>query len=1140
MKRTNITKPIFLITILVLMQNAIFAQKAELVVQTGHTEGISSVAFSPDGKTLVSASLDRTIKLWDVQTRQELKTFSGHTSRVFTVVFSPDGKTLASGSADQTIKLWDVQTGQELKTLSGHTSSIESVEFSPDGKTLASGSWDNTIELWDIQTGKELKTFTGHTLAIQSVTFSPDGKMIASASADQTIKLWDLVSGHEIRTLSGHNLNVESVKFSPNSKTLVSASLDKTIKLWDVQTGQEIKTLSGHTDQVFTVVFSPDGKTLASGSADQTIKLWDVQTGQELKTLSGRTSSIGSVAFSPDGKTLASNSDKTIKLWDLQTGREITTLSGHINIVTGVAFSPNGKILASANYDQTIKLWDGASGQKLTTLSGISFVSSVVFSPDGKTIASGNLDKTINLWDLQTGQKLKTFTGHTSVVWSVAFSPDGKTIASGSSDKTIKLWDAESGYEIKTLSGQIGSIELVTFSPDGKTLASASYDSLSDYHTIIFWDVASGILIKSFNVNDPNTVSEVLAIVPDYYQKSAYAPITPDGRFQIKGSDNGKLKLFEVKTGKLLASLFAIDEDDWVVIDPEGRFDASPGAQKLMHFVVGLEPVDLEQIKDRYYTPNLLQRIFKGENLDATRQVSVFTADELYPLAEFSPLGDGQTKVDVKLTNRGGGIGRMQVFVNGAEFLADARPKGFDPKSKSGEFTIDFSAAKTLKRGESNDIRIIARNEAGWLRNRGTEIVYLDDRKKDDAPQEFYAIIGGVSEYENKDFNLRYSAKDARDFARATELGAVKLFGRDHVHIRLLASGAGEENAVLTGADSKVFAPTKENFKQTFEEFRKAKPTDVFVVYLAGHGTSINKGGDTGDTYLYLTQEAVTTDKSRLLDDKLRNATTVSSEELAEWIRDVPALKRAMILDTCAAGAVEASLTKARDLSPDQIKALDRMKDRTGFYVLMGSAADAQSYEATRYGQGLLTYSLLQGMSGAKLRDGEYADVSTLFNYAEDTVVEMAKGIGGIQQPRIIAPTESRSFDIGRFSTVEKGKFTLAKVKPLILQPKFFNINESFDDLELSNSVEKALRDESSTVSRGDAEAKLVFVEANEMNDAVTPSGVYEVIGDQIKVTLKLIINKKPYKTVTVEGSAANKEALSRKIVAAIIANAPN
>ena len=186
-----------------------------------------------------------------------------------------------------------------------------------------------------------------------------------------------------------------------------------------------------------------------------------------------------------------------------------------------------------------------------------------------------------------------------------------------------------------------------------------------------------------------------------------------------------------------------------------------------------------------------------------------------------------------------------------------------------------------------------------------------------------------------------------------------------------------------------------------------------------------------------------------MLDEKLRSATTISSEELAEWIREVPALKRAMILDTCAAGAVEASLIKPRDLSPDQIKALDRMKDRTGFYVLMGKRGGRAKLRSDALrARAFDIFACLQGMSGAKLRDGEYADVSTLFNYAEDTVTEMAKGIGGIQQPRIIAPTESRSFDIGQFSSVEKSKFTLAKVKPLILQPQLSNDKLKFDNLK--------------------------------------------------------------------------------------------
>jgi hypothetical protein len=514
-----------------------------------------------------------------------------------------------------------------------------------------------------------------------------------------------------------------------------------------------------------------------------------------------------------------------------------------------------------------------------------------------------------------------------------------------------------------------------------------------------------------------------------------------------------------------------------------------------------------------------------------------FTSDELYPTVEYQPIKPGQTSLSVKLKNRGGGIGPVQVFINGSEIIADVRPKGLDPKAKQVAFEIDLSKVSFIP-GEKNQIKILARNEDGWLRGRGVEIGYLDKRQKSDKPQELYAIIGGVSDYEENGLNLRYSAKDSRDFAKAVELGAIRLFGKDKVHIRLLASGDEKGNNALSGADTRQLSPTKENFRKSFEEFKTARPSDIFVVYLAGHGTSINRGGDTGDTYLYLTKEAVTTDKRRLLDEKLRRSTTISSTELADWIRQVPALKRAMILDTCAAGAVEASLIKPRDLSPDQIKSLDRMKDRTGFFVLMGSAADAQSYEATRYGQGLLTYSLLQAMSGARLRNGEYADVRSLFSYAEDTVVEMAKGIGGIQQPRIIAPTESRSFDIGQFTLEEKGKFALGKVKQLILQPKLFNKKLNFDNLRISTLLAKALRNESSTTSRGNKEAKVVYVQADEMPDAITPAGAYEVNGDQIKVTLILVRNNNPFKSLIVEGTLKNKEELVRRIVKAIVENA--
>ena len=260
---------------------------------TGHTNNVTSVAFSPNGCALVSGSTDKTIKLWDAASGQLLRTLTGHANSVSPVAFSPDGRTLVSGSADKTIKLWDAASGQLVRTLTGHADAVSSVAFSPDGRALASGSRDKTIKLWDAASGQLLRTLTGHAYFVSSVAFSPDGRALASGSWDKTIKLWDAASGQLLRrrllrTLTGHTEGVIHVAFSPNGRTLVSGSTDKTIKLWDAASGQLLRTLTGHTGQLFSIAFSPDGRAFASGSWDKTIKLWDAASGQLLRTLTGR------------------------------------------------------------------------------------------------------------------------------------------------------------------------------------------------------------------------------------------------------------------------------------------------------------------------------------------------------------------------------------------------------------------------------------------------------------------------------------------------------------------------------------------------------------------------------------------------------------------------------------------------------------------------------------------------------------------------------------------------------------------------------------------------------------------------------------------------------------------------------------
>jgi WD40 repeat protein/tRNA A-37 threonylcarbamoyl transferase component Bud32 len=284
------------------------------------------------------------------------KTLTGHSREVSSVAISPDGKTLASGSWDKTIKLWNLATGEEIRTLTGHSSSVYSVAISPDGKTLASGSGDKTIKLWNLETGEQIRTLTGHSNLVDSVAISPDGKTLASGSWDDTIKLWNLETGKQIRTLTGHSREVESIAISPDSKTLASGSGDNTIKLWNLETGEQIRTLTGHSSLLLSIAISPDGKSLASGDGN-TIELWNLETGKQIRTLTGHYYPVLSIAISPDGKTLAGSGDKTIILWNLETGEQNRTLTWHSDSVRSVAISPDGKTLASGSYDDTIKIW---------------------------------------------------------------------------------------------------------------------------------------------------------------------------------------------------------------------------------------------------------------------------------------------------------------------------------------------------------------------------------------------------------------------------------------------------------------------------------------------------------------------------------------------------------------------------------------------------------------------------------------------------------------------------------------------------------------------------------------------------------------------------------------------------------------
>ncbi len=294
------------------------------------------------------------------------------------LAFSPDGKTVIRGSRDGTVRLVDSSTGRLLQEFTGHTDYISSVAFSPDGNIVLTGSFDKTARLWDTKTGRLIQVLKGHQSWVAAVAFSPDGNTVLTGgtTGDCTGRLWDVKTGKEISVLQGHSCWVASVAISTDGKIALTGSLDKTIRLWDATMGRHLKQFKegwyaqGPKDFVVSVASSPDGKSVLCGTCDGTASLWDRSTGERLALLDTHCSSVRRVVFSADGSTIVTASDKgTVHLWDVKTDKQLQLLSGHTHSVAAVLLSPCGNSLITGSTDGKIRWWRrlGGSSEWLKT-----------------------------------------------------------------------------------------------------------------------------------------------------------------------------------------------------------------------------------------------------------------------------------------------------------------------------------------------------------------------------------------------------------------------------------------------------------------------------------------------------------------------------------------------------------------------------------------------------------------------------------------------------------------------------------------------------------------------------------------------------------------------------------------------------
>jgi hypothetical protein len=537
-----------------------------------HGMYVHAVAYSPDCQLIATGSNDETgeLRLWNAETRALVKTFNGHTDAVLSVAFSRDGKRLLSGSYDNTARLWDVDSGEQLRVFKGHTFWVWSAAFSPDESHIVTASQDGTAIIWSVASEEKGAPFTGHEGPVYSAAFSSDGQHVATAGYDKRILIWrpDQVKPFDFASLStnsrpakpnylalvGHGAPVRCVRFSADGHTLMSASHDNTIKLWELSQATCRQTLRGHAGWVRTCSFSPDGQSVLSAGYDHQAKIWNTTQYEEVRTFGGHDDGLLGASFSPDGQRIVTASrDRTAKIQEIAPGRQPTSLSeGHAFLVSSVAFSPDGRQVFTGAGDDTIRSWDVAKGGEIRTFDHTGREGIFALSSDGQRLLTGSDAGTCRLLDVDTGNVLSELTGHRSEVTAVAISPDGQILYTGDAAGRGRLWSAADGQRLHLLEGHSRKITAALFLAGGKRLLTSSTDN-----SVGQWDVATGKELIAQVLKHPQGVTAMAASHNGQYVVTA----CEDHRIRLWKLDSGPRILREIDAAGCAVSSVAISAD---------------------------------------------------------------------------------------------------------------------------------------------------------------------------------------------------------------------------------------------------------------------------------------------------------------------------------------------------------------------------------------------------------------------------------------------------------------------------------------------------------------------------------------------------------------------------------------------------
>jgi WD40 repeat protein/uncharacterized caspase-like protein len=948
-------------------------------------------ALTRDGQLLVNYSTPL-IRRYDLDTakrRGGINPFANVPTDLriaFDFALAPDEKTMALAFTKKIIT-FNATTGVQLKLFETQADFIDDLAFSPDGHQLAAGD-GNAIKIWNLDSG-QTKSLAGSSQRVWQIAWSPDGKLLYSiAGADHAIRVWDTIKGTLIQKFEAPGY-LNSLALSADGKMLATGGNlngSDEIDLLDAQTGALLVRMQGsERAPVSLYPASKDGQWIALEG--HSLQSWDITTGQVVRNLLPEAKDrIAAAGPDSKGRWLHATQDKDrLSLWDSANERNVATFSiADFGKEYFSAFSPDGSLIATNassgnSHVHLIKIWDTSSGKRIRTLTiPMEYVFGPSFSPDGRWLIAtahdlNNHEWKLMVWDVASGQLAKTINADRELPNDAVYSPDQKFVAV-SGGHPLTLYDIAAGQKLWSRPN-LDNVKFASFAPDGATIVAREYENTD----LAVFETRSGQPLRTLsgNIGTPN---EFIFL--------------QNGRRLLVGNSNGTSAIWDFQSGELLATIVQQQDGEWLTLTPEGFFVSSKGGGKLMHIVRGVETIGIEEVYQSLYRPDLVREKLAGDprglvrdaaaNLDLNKVVASGSAPDVRLTLPGRALGSGNidgnsVSAEAEIVDRGGGIGRVEWRVNGVTAGIDT------PAPTSAGQPARLTRSLALDVGE-NVIEVVAYNGANLIasvparanvaaQTSSPSIVPSQPTAPSAAPgpapvaaakPRLFVLVAGVNDYADKRFKLSYAVSDAKDIARGFQDASGSLY--QSVEVKLMT-------------DAEV---TKARLDAAFTEMAgKASASDVFVLYLAGHGKTVD------GRYYFIPQDFAVEGE---LTDKAINAAVktkaIAQDQWQRWFASIPARKSAILFDTCDSGTLAGDETQQLEKGA----ANNRLSQATGRSILAASGGSQEALEGY-HGHGLFTYEILDAINQADGDRNGTIEVNELAAYVYSQVSEISQKV---------------------------------------------------------------------------------------------------------------------------------------------------